>query len=534
MHYKFDCYRIVLKFSGKLLIYLNQIKKSMKHLLFTCCCAGLLSLSVSAQKIDSLGQKEARQYLSSMHRNITSDKLFQYVKHLSDPSFEGRLAGSPGMARAAKWAEGQFADWGLLPAGDNGGYIQEFPHPCVEVQEGSMNLMFPVGKDKKEWVSKSYPWADGWFAGGTSATGEVQAEVIYAGYGITAPELGYDDYKGIDVRGKIVLIEGETPNSSSNKDTLAMWYPYTLHQNKVQNAVKHGAAGMLYKWVPGPNNAYDPNFIYCYVTSDVVNDAFSGTGKNYRETIRGIRKTKKPDSFNTGKKATIKMVTKYTPNATGKNVVGYIKGSDPKLSEEYVIVSGHLDHLGMIPYHIAGANDNNSATAVLMGVAEALAKSPVKPKRSVLFINIDGEEAGLTGSTYYTKHPIVPKEKVVGILNLEQVGVGQSLYVTSGIEYPGIGRYFEQANDRYVHRNLGTGTSRHLTRPRTDGAVFMKAGYPCVDIGAGGEEESFYHHPKDDWNTITPEILQDCAKLLYWTTINLANDETPELSGNRK
>lgn len=474
---------------------------------------------------------DTEQYLAAMHRYITSDKLFGYVKHLSDSSFEGRLAGSPGMAKAVEWAKERFTEWNLTPAGDNNTYIQQFPHPCVEVHPGSyMNLMLPVGKSGKEWVTKTYPWADGWFAGGTSGNGEVQAEVIYAGYGITAPELGYDDYKGIDVQGKIVLIEGETPNISRNPDTLALWYPYTMHQHKVENAAKHGAAGMMYKWVPGPNNAYAPGLVYCYVTSDVMNDAFIGTGRTYKETIRQIRKTQKPCSFNTGKKANIKMVTTYNPNATGKNVVGYVKGSDPKLADEYVIISGHLDHLGMIPYHIAGANDNNSATAVLMGVAEAMAKSKVKPKRSVLFINVDGEEAGLTGSTYYTKNPIVPKDKVVGILNLEQVGVGQELSVSYGIEFPGIARYFKEANDRYVHRPLGTWSNRHLPRPRTDGAVFMKAGYPCVDIGAGGDEDSYYHHPKDDWNTITPEILQDCAKMLYWTAILMANDENPDLT----
>lgn len=483
-------------------------------------------IQAQPQPADTTGQ-----YLAAMHRYITSEKLFGYVKHLSDSSFEGRLAGSPGMAKAVKWAEERFAEWQLTPAGDNGSYIQHFSHPCVEVRPGcSMNIQFPIGKKGETWITKTYPWADGWFAGGTSGSGEVEAEVVYAGYGVTAPELGYDDYQGIEVKGKIVLIEGETPNRSHHPDSLALWYPYTLHQHKIENAVKHGAVGMLYKWVPGPNNAYDPHFIYCYVTSAVVDDLFAGTGRTYRETIRKIRKNQKPCSFHTGKKAFIKMETDYTPQAQGKNVIGYIKGSDPQLSDEYVIISAHLDHLGMIPYHIAGANDNNSSTAVLMGVAEALAKSGVKPKRSILFINVDGEEAGLTGSTFYTQHPVVPKEKVIGILNLEQVGVGQELYISYGIEYPGIARYFREANERYVHRPLGCWSSRHLTRPRTDGAVFMKAGYPCADIGADGEEPAYYHHPKDDWNTITPEILQDCAKMLYWTAILMADGERRDLS----
>ena len=101
----------------------------------------------------------------------------------------------------------------------------------------------------------------------------------------------------------------------------------------------------------------------------------------------------------------------YNPNATGKNILGMIKGSDPILCNEYVIISAHLDHLGMIPFLIEGANDNNSSSAAMLGVAEALAKSKIKPKRSIIFMSVDGEEAGLTGSTYYTNHPLCPKTK---------------------------------------------------------------------------------------------------------------------------
>lgn len=481
----------------------------------------------------ALGQGQAKQqtpeaeYLKSMHQNITSDKLFEYVKHLSDSTiYQGRLAGSEGMARAAKWAQNYFKEWGLDVINGAPEYMQEYPHPCVEVGYGSgMKILIPVASQTKGeaiYVEKTYPWADGWFAGGTSGNGEITADIIYAGYGVTAPELGYDDYKGIDVKGKIVLIEGETPNTSRTKDSLLMWYPYTLHQSKVANAVAHGAAGMLYKWVPGPNNGYDPNFIYSYVTDMVVNDIFAGTGKTYKETIKNIRTTKKPNSFATGKRATIKMNTTYNPKATGKNIVGVVRGSDPVLADEYVIVSGHLDHLGMIPYHIAGANDNNSATAVLMGVAEAMAKSTVKPKRSVIFINIDGEEAGLDGSAHFANSLLVPKEKVKAVLNLEQVGVGENIHVSYGVETPYLEGYFQKANDQYVHRRVTFSGNNHITRPRTDGAVFMKAGYPTVDIGTNGGR-SYYHHPKDDWNTMNPEILQDVAKLVYFTAIEIAN-----------
>ena len=151
-----------------------------------------------------------------------------------------------------------------------------------------------------------------------------------------------------------------------------------------------------------------------------------------------------------------------------------IKGSDPILCNEYVIISAHLDHLGMIPFLIEGANDNNSSSAAMLGVAEALAKSKIKPKRSIIFMSVDGEEAGLTGSTYYTNHPLVPKDKVIAILNLEQVGVGQMLGANYHYKYPELAKLSQKANAMYVHRRLFTNETHFLTRPRTDGAVFMK------------------------------------------------------------
>lgn len=468
---------------------------------------------------------DEEKYLDAMHRTITSAKLFDYVKQLSDPALEGRLAGSPGMAKAVDIVKGYYEAWGLTPAAGEGSYIQEFPHPCVEIKEGStMEILFPTPQGKKKevvWIGKSYPWADGWFAGGMSGNGEVTADIVYAGFGVTAPELGYDDYKDIDVKGKIVLIEGETPNRSRKPDSLALWYNHTLHQTKLNNAVAHGAIGLLYKWVPGPNAPYNEGFVYCHVTDTVVNDVFRGTGRTYAQTIRQIYDTQKPASFSTGKKARIKMNATYNPDATGKNIIGLIPGSDPVLANEYVIISGHLDHLGMIPHHIEGANDNNSATAVLLGVAEALSKSEIKPKRSVVFMSIDGEEAGLTGSTYYTQNPVFPKDKVVAVINLEQVGAGEMLATSYNYKYPELAEVAQKANQAYVHRRLLTWENFYRTRPRTDGAVFMQAGYPCMDFRAAGG--GFYHHPKDNTESINPEILQAEAEWLYWTALLIAD-----------
>jgi len=485
-------------------------------------------IAAFAQQRQAQPLTEEQQYLNAMHKYITSEKLFGYVTEFSDSVYMGRLVGTEPMAKAVETFKNYLADFGLEPGGDRGTFIQEYPNPSVEIGYGSgMSIFIPVNTGSKKevvYVEKSYPWATGWFAGNYSGNGEIKAEVVYAGFGVSAPELGYDDYKGIDVRGKIVLIEGETPNRSREPEDIAKWYKHTLHQTKMETAAKHGAIGMLYKWVPGPNSLYNPDFVYCHVTDPVVEDIFLGTGKTYKETVDNIYETKKPASFNTGKMARIKMVSKYSPNTTGKNVLGIIRGSDPKLADEYIILSAHLDHLGMIPYHIAGSNDNVSCTAAMLGVAEALAKAGIKPKRSIIFFSVDGEEAGLTGSTYFAENPIVPKEKIKAILNLEQLGIGDRFGANYAYNFPGLPKHAKKAAESYALRRIGISSTTYLPRPRTDGAVFMKAGYPCIDLrGAGGS--GAYHHPLDNPDFIDPEMLQSAANWLYWTLILMANDE---------
>ncbi|MCL2502555.1 MAG: M28 family peptidase [Bacteroidales bacterium] len=496
-------------------------------ILFLCLTFGL---GIFAQQSRTSSSTREELYLDAMHRYITSDKLFEYVVQFSDSVYKGRLVGTEAMALATAELEGYFSRLGLLPAGTKG-YYQEYPNPSVEIGPNSgMGVLFPITGNRNSptvWIEKTYPWADGWFAGNYSGNGQVIADVVYAGFGVSAPELGYDDYAGIDVKGKIVLIEGETPNRSRTPEDINKWYKHTLHQTKMETAAKRGAVGMLYKWVPGPNSLYNPDFLYCHVTDMVVDDIFLGTGRTYQETAAQIYETLKPASFPTGKRARINIESTYNPHSTGKNLLGMIRGSDPLLANEYIMVSAHLDHLGMIPWHIAGANDNLSCTAVMLGVAEALVKAEVKPKRSILFFSVDGEEAGLTGSHHFVDQPVVPKEQIKAIVNLEQLGAGERFSASYAYNFPGFASYVKESNDNYVHRRLSAGPTTYLPRPRTDGAVFMKAGYPCVDIRVAGG--GFYHHPLDHPDSINPETLQAAANWLYWLVILLADEETLDL-----
>jgi len=273
---------------------------------------------------------------------------------------------------------------------------------------------------------------------------------------------------------------------------------------------------MLYNYGPigNPNNAYDENFIYSHVGSVVVEDVFSGTGRKHRDVVTAIRKTLKPQSFATGKTVTIKNATEHHPEGIGYNVIGILEGSDPALKEELIIIGGHLDHLGRCYEIMPGANDNASAVSVVMGIAEALAECPVKPRRSVMFLCFGAEEQGVAGSEYYCDHPIVPLNKTVGFINMDGVGCGDRLGALASRNYPEFWEFINKANERYIHRQIRTSYFANIARPRL-----------AISFSASGAP-SFYHITKDNIDTITPEILEDLAQLLFVAVLDMANQDS--------
>ena len=262
--------------------------RSRRLLTFVVC------LSLAAASV-SFGQGQGRQapapltdeqkLLEAMHL-ISSETLYDYVKELCSEKYGGRLTGTPEFNAAPIGWLRSLKRWGVQPAGDKGTYLQAFPNPYTLVFKGGLLTMnIPVGKDV---IKKSYKYEDEFIPGGTSGSGEVTAEVVYVGYGITAPELGYDDYAGVDVKGKIVLMDPEVPMAAGDtSDVFKKWRPYTFHQYKLENAVTHGAKGMIYNYGPigNPNNSYREGFIYHHVGAAVVNDVFAGTGRTYADTV---------------------------------------------------------------------------------------------------------------------------------------------------------------------------------------------------------------------------------------------------------
>lgn len=455
--------------------------------------------------------------------NIKSEELLGYVTELAGDKYQGRLTGSEGYRKSAEWVAGKLSEWGILPASSENSWYQEFRQSYVTVfPDCLLTLNVPV--NEKDTINISYHYFDEFMPGSSSGSGTVRAEVVFAGYGISAPELGYDDYSGINVQGKIVLMRPEAPVSpDAGAGKFTPWQPYSTHQYKMLNAIKHGAAGVLYHYGPlaNTNNDFHEGFLVTMVGNRVVEDLFKGTKKNYSDVVNQIYADVKPQSFSTGKTVTIRNLTGFHPEGVGMNVVGLIPGTDPVLKNEVIIIGGHLDHCGMDWDICPGANDNASGIAVMLGVAKALASSGFHFKRSILFIGLGAEEQGLVGSKTYIADPLFPVKKTLGFINLDCVGVGPNLHAGGGQNYPGLYKAIDQANASFVHRNLVASFSTNLGRPRSDASIFMQAGIPSLSFSSSGGSGA-YHTPDDKPSTIWPETLQDLATILTLAMADLA------------
>jgi len=493
------------------------MKKNKIHIVALVLFMPLISICQST---------EESKFLEVFH-SITSEQAYSFVEELSSDKYQGRLSGTPEYMNSAKWTASKLQEWGIKPLGDNGSYFQYFDMPYNVVKNvGELSLI--IKADDGSSIKKKYYFPDDFFPGMNSGNGEVTSEVIYLGHGVTAPELGYDDYKGVDVKGKIVMIDRDVPYSTSGKD-YSKWVKYCYHQYKLNNAVEHGAAGLVYVGTgANPNTSYNKELIYAHISPAVAADIFAGTGKEYNRHKREIMNSMSPGSFNTGKTISITANTEHHPEGRACNVVGLLEGYDPELKNEYIIIGGHLDGVGNPGKIIPAAWDNATGIADILLAAKALSESPVKLKRSIIFLLIGGEENGLIGSQLYCEEPKVPLDNTVCFFNLDMVGTGNGLSVGGGQSYPGILECFEKANNSYIHRSLRSSLSRKSTgRPRSDGVIFNRAGYRTLSIGTTGPaaHKTYYHLPGDTKETIEPNIMEDVSKLIFVGLTNMANKE---------
>ncbi|HAQ20968.1 MAG TPA: hypothetical protein DCR40_17305 [Prolixibacteraceae bacterium] len=467
-------------------------------------------------------QNQEKDILTTFH-TISSHDLLNDAAELTSARYGGRLSGSPGYQAAAEWVANQLKIAGVKPGLSDGTYLQYFPNAYSDVLSTGSVILLEGGNNMR----KEYQFPKDYFPGSNSASGNVSGEVVYVGFGISAPELDYDDYKNIDVKGKILLMETGLP--FSGKDSLQQWEPYSYHRYKFQQAKNMGAAGLLYVGkIANPNTSYIEGFVYAHIGEAIVEDLFNGTDRKYAEIHNDIKKNVQPNSFALNKKVEISASTKHFPDSRSCNVIGIIEGSDSVLKSEAIILGAHLDAVGSPGCLFPGALDNASGSVDILAAAKALVASAVKPARTIIFVFFGGEECGLFGSTKLVESPVWLKEKVLCMINLDMVGNGTGFQLGNGKSFPEILKHFTDANEKYIHRDLSASESRvNYGRPRTDGAIFEKAGYKTLGLGTSGTVKPvYYHHPLDNTDALTPEIMEDAAKLLYLGILKLANDQT--------
>jgi Peptidase family M28/PA domain len=489
----------------------------------------LLSIVLISASCIINAQDDFETKLLSKFHTITSEEMMSWMEKLCSSEFNGRLSGTPEYIASAEWVAGKLIEWGVKPGGDNGTYFQWFDAPYTVVNDiGSLALKIPQPDGTA--IIKNYIYPDDYYPGMNSGNGEITAEVVFVGFGVTAPELNYDDYKGIDVKGKIVLVNRDVPPVDVRNPEYKKWVGYCYHQYKLENAVKHGAAGFLYidGALANPNISYDPSIIVCGIGPQPLADIFSGSSTTNTDVVDKIRKSLKPASFNTRKVITIKASTTRHTEGRGCNVIGFIEGTDPVLKDEAIIIGGHLDAVGTAGRTVNGALDNASGVIDIMGAAKAMAQSGIALKRSVVFLFFGGEETGLNGSRLFAQKPTFPREKTVVFINLDMVGNGTGLAVNASAPYKQLLSYFEQANTKYIHRPFRGSApepSEFYGRPRSDSYNFSSTGYRTMSISTtGGYKKVYYHLPGDDPDAVTIDIMEDAAKMIYVALTNMAND----------
>lgn len=457
---------------------------------------------------------------------------WSYIKALADDSMQGRKSGHPGHEKAEKYIAGKFKEWGLEPAGDNGSYFQEF---TVEYRYVNQGAALEIWTEK---LRRSFYNREDWRVQSYSGSGNFVAEVVFAGYGIHAPDKNYDDFDGVDVKGKLVLFTTDVPKKLEKK-----LEEEAKIDNRVKAAKKLGALGVMafkpptstsrYFRLRVSKELYDPDFVILTVESRITDFIFKELKTDLRYPFMQIEEKGKPQSFATGVKAFVSVNSEYDPKRATRNVLAKISGSDKTLKEEYVIIGGHMDHLGVSPLGDVynGANDNASGTAVAMEIARVMKLNNYKPKRTIIFAGWAGEEMGLLGSEYFCDNPTMPIEKCVTYFNMDMVAHGGGTVRFSGLYYgpqiwATVKDYLSKEVLEYVEPGRGgPGGSDH--------SPFLAKGVPAYGIGSRGHHFK-YHHVRDDSDLVKPEILKRIGDFAYTVTTVMADEQGDFIKSRRQ
>ena len=443
------------------------------------------------------------------------------VKSLSSPAMEGRGAGTKGIEHAADMIEQRYRSLGLQPAGTKS-FFQPFTVITgAKLKEGN-RLEVQDGKSKQELkLNKDFvPFS-------FSASGEAAGPLVFAGYGATAPEFGYDDYAHLDVKDKIVVILRYEPAGFAAKSGNAGLTQHSQLITKAIDARNHGAKAVIlvngklgggeedlltkFGTVNGPENA---GIAIVQAKNEAANAWFAAAGKSLAEIQNQINSSSTPAPFAFPDKFQISLgVNIEKTRATVNNVLAYLSGK----TDEYIIIGAHYDHLGygnvdsLAPSQIGqihpGADDNASGTAGVLELARLLAPRKGQLQRGVLFANFAGEELGLLGSAEWVKKPTLPLDKAVAMINMDMIGriEGEKVYIGG----TGTGATFKNLLDEEKSKfpfHIEYSASGYAASDHTS---FVGKKIPVLFFFSGLHSD--YHKPSDTWDKIN---APDAAKLL--------------------
>jgi len=446
---------------------------------------------------------------------IRPEAIRAHMRFLSDGQLEGRAPDSRGYALAATYVAAQLEALGLQPAAAGGSYLQKVPMRKATLdEERSSFVLIRDGKEERlDLPGECFLLPD---RARTETT--VEGPVVFAGFGITAPELQHDDYAGIDAKGKIVATVWGAPSRFEATERAH----FSSNQLKQENAAAHGAIGYIAIMTPDDLKRYRWDWLLPQARAGTMgwlddngtpNDAvpaIRGIGRlndaGGQRLLRGAPKSAdaifaavregKPPVFDLPVKARLSTVSKHS-GFDGSNIVGLLPGSDARLRDEQVVVSAHLDHLGLCPPVAGdsvchGAYDNASGVAVLLELARVFAAQHPAPRRSLLFAVVTGEEKGLLGSDYLARHPVGPGT-VVADVNID--GAPGLLYpladiVALGAEHSSLQQPVEEAARAVGYAVSPDPMPEESGFIRSDQYSFVRQGVPSVFLGDGGKSSA--------------------------------------------
>jgi Zn-dependent M28 family amino/carboxypeptidase len=471
---------------------------------------------------------------------VDSNQIRADVTYLADDKLLGRAPGTPGYQMAVDYVTQRLKSLGVKPAGENGTWVQTVKFRKSFSSDGLMAI--DGGAELKkgtDYTISSNP---------SKASVNAKAGLVFVGYGASEPKLGYDDYAGVDVKGKIVVVVSGAPDKFSSSVSA-----HTRNRTQIMKAAsEHGAIGVLVASVDtggaarggrgggggaprGVNNIVDETGKTVVSSVQYGNIDINGTlgaqifntlaqkaGKNIK-TILPQLKAGTPNSFDLNTTVNVSYTSTYQ-DMISYNVVGTIEGTDPKLKKEYVVHSAHLDHLGVgRPVQgdsiYNGAHDNAVGTASVLAIANIYKNIKVKPKRSIIFILMTGEELGDMGSSYFAKHPTVPPGSMVADVNTDMPTIiAPLLSVTAlGAEHSSLATQVAQAAG-YLGLGVEDDPEPAQARfTRSDQYSFVVNGIPALHIKYGAKtadgknnlndfvavwRAKYYHKPQDDINGI--------------------------------